>query len=289
MIAQSILFAAETAIIHRMGPSTSVMLLALLRGAAGLTLAIALARGIGWRVVRTDQFPLQIARGAVSLLYLWVMVYSFGRLPFADATAISYTQVAYIGLFSLLILNESVGAVRWVAASFGMLGALLIANPEFNEWNNSYMLALCGACLNGLSFVLNRFLQRRDSETTTMFYTSAVLVLGNVPALVLSPLPTSDSLMWLPGILVCGPLGTYLGIIAVKHATTAILGPYTLVRLLVCFIAGILVFEELPSFASILGAVCIVTGCLLSLQPFQISSNRLIAAGAALRLRLAGQ
>src|SRR5712692_6990992 len=108
MIAQGALFAAETMIIHHIGSRVSTMQLALIRGAAGLALAVVFARHIGFAVIRTRQLRLQLLRGVVSLFYLWVMIYSFGHLPLADATAISYTQVAYIALFSALILHEPV-------------------------------------------------------------------------------------------------------------------------------------------------------------------------------------
>src|SRR5260370_6165656 len=166
MIAQSVLFAAETALIHHIGSHSSLMLLALLRGAGGVVLAIALARNVGFAVIRTCQLPLQLLRGTVSLLYLWVMIYSFSHLPLADATAISYTQTAYIAVFSVLILGETVSRSRWSAAAIGIIGALLIAKPAFGGWSSAYLVALLGTSLNGLSFVLNRYLPRDDREAT---------------------------------------------------------------------------------------------------------------------------
>ena len=117
MILQAVLFAAETAAIHQIGTRLSVMQLALFRGVGGVVLAFLLACNFGLAVMRTGQLRLQLARGAVSLGYLWVMMYSFARMPFADATAISYMQVGYIALFSALILQEPVGRNRWLHVS----------------------------------------------------------------------------------------------------------------------------------------------------------------------------
>src|SRR5207237_9411005 len=150
MILQAVVFAAETVIIHQIGSRASVMQLALVRGIGGLLLAFAFARSIGLVVVGTRQLPLQLLRGGVSLLYLWVMIYSFGHLPFADATAISYTQAAYIALFSVLILGETVSRSRWAAAALGIFGALLIATPAFDGWSGSYSVVLSAMRLNAL-------------------------------------------------------------------------------------------------------------------------------------------
>lgn len=263
MIVQGVLFAAETAAIHEIGTSVSFMQLALIRAAAGVVLAFLLAAS--WRrVASTRQMPLQLLRAGVTLLYMWVMIYSFARLPFADATAISYTQAAYIAAFSLLVLGETVTPTRWVAAAIGIFGAILIARPHFASWNGVYVVALFGTALNGLAFVLNRYLQRQDSVATTMFYTNLVSLVGNIPALFLAgPIP-SESVRWLPAIVLLGPLGTFAGIVAVRHSTASALGPYTLLRLVIAILGGIIVFHELPTVGSALGAVLILASCALS-------------------------
>jgi drug/metabolite transporter (DMT)-like permease len=267
MTAQGFLFATETGMIHRIGTRASIMELTLLRSLAGLVLVTILARN--WRVVRTKQLPLQLTRGLVSVSYFWVMMYSFGRLPFADATAISYTQVAYIAGFSALILNERVIAQRWTAACIGILGGVLIVKPAFGVWNAAYLVALMGTSLNGLAFVLNKYLQRAggDSDLTTMFYANAVAVVCNLPALAMTSLPTPEVWPWLSGVLVAGPIGTYLGIVAVRHANASTLGPYTLLRLPIALAGGVMVFHETPDTISFLGAAIILASCLLAVAP----------------------
>src|SRR5215475_2237753 len=138
MICQASLFAIETAMIHHVGSRVSPILLTLLRSLASLMLVAILARKQGWPVMKTRQMGLQLLRGLVSLLYLLVMMYSFSNLPFADATAISYTQAVYIVIFSALILHEPVGTIRWIAASIGVVGAALIIKPAFLDWNMTY-------------------------------------------------------------------------------------------------------------------------------------------------------
>jgi drug/metabolite transporter (DMT)-like permease len=263
MIAQGLLFAVETAAIHQIGSRVSLMQLSLIRAAAGLALAIVLARKIGFVVLRTGQLRLQLLRGAVGLLYMWVLMYSFARLPFADATAISYTQAAYIAVFSVVILGERVTPLRWAGAALGILGGLLIAKPAFAGWHVDYLVALFGTSLLGFGFVLNRYLQERDSAVTTMLYTNLIPFLGNLPVLMTTGLPAPDTFLWIP-IILFGPIGMYIGIVAVKHASASMLGPYTLLRLVVGVLGGIVIFRELPDAFSAWGAVLILAGCVLS-------------------------
>jgi drug/metabolite transporter (DMT)-like permease len=269
MIGQAILFAVETAMIHHIGARGSAMLLALLRGGAGVTLVGVIAWNTGWSVMRTSQLPLQLLRGFVSVLYLWVLMYSFAHMPFADATAIAYTQAAYIAVFSVLILNERITTLRWIATAIGTVGALLIVKPAFLDRNIVYLVALLGTSFNGLAFVLNKYLQRPggDSELTTMFYVNVIAVVCNLPVLATTRLPEPQVWPWLSGVLIFGPVGMYVGMVAVRHASASSLGPYTFLRLIIAVIGGIVLFRELPDLLSWLGVAAILSSCLLALAP----------------------
>jgi drug/metabolite transporter (DMT)-like permease len=269
MIAQAVLFAIETATIHHIGSRGSAMQLALLRGGAGVTLVGVISWNTGWSVMKTDQLPLQLLRGFVSVLYLWVLIYSFAHMPFADATAIAYTQAAYIAVFSALILNERVTTLRWIATAIGTVGALLIVKPAFLDRNIVYLVALLGTSFNGLAFVLNKYLQRPggDSEMTTMFYVNAIAVVCNLPVLATTTLPEPEIWPWLSGVLIFGPMGMYAGMVAVKHASASSLGPYTFLRLIFAVIGGIVLFREIPDLLSWLGVAAILSSCLLALEP----------------------
>jgi drug/metabolite transporter (DMT)-like permease len=196
-------------------------------------------------------------------------MYSFAHIPFADATAISYTQAAYIAVFSALILNERVTALRWIASAIGTAGALLIVKPAFGDHNIVYLIALLGTSFNGLAFVLNKYLQRPggDSDLTTMFYVNAVAVVCNLPVLVTTTPPAPEVWPWLSGVLLFGPVGMYLGIVAVRYASASSLGPYTFLRLVIASIAGIVLFGETPDPLSWLGIAAILSSCLLAATP----------------------
>jgi drug/metabolite transporter (DMT)-like permease len=269
MVGQAVLFAVETAMIHHIGPRGSLMQLALFRSAAGVMLVGLLAWNTGWSVVKTDQLPLQLLRGFVSVLYLWVLIYSFAHMPFADATAISYTQATYIAVFSALILNERVATRRWTATVIGTVGALLIVKPAFVDRNIVYLVALVGTGFNGLAFVLNKYLQRPggDSELTTMFYVNTIGVVCNLPVLATTSLPEPEVWPWLSGVLLFGPVGMYLGIVAVSHASASSLGPYTFLRLVIAVFGGIVFFREFPDLLSWMGVAAILSSCLLAVAP----------------------
>ena len=105
------------------------------------------------------------------------MIYSFSRLPFADATAISYTQAGYIVAFSVLILGETVAWQRWAAAAIGIAGALLIAKPAFADWlyqRAACVGRLCAACPRHFRGLLQRAKRQPPDPTLEKPCTHAV-------------------------------------------------------------------------------------------------------------------
>ena len=264
MVMQGGLFSAETALIHHLGSAISVVHFGVIRGFAGVVTAILFARR--WDVFNTEQFPIHVLRGLAALAYGWVLAYSFSRLPFADATAISYTQSLYITLFSIFILREPISRYRWLSVFFGIGGALFIAKPTFADLGIVYVVAFLGTGLNGLSFVLNRYSNRTDKAETTMAYTNLFTLMGNIPLCFFIPTPAVATLPWLALFLFLGPLGMYAGIVALKYADASLLGPFTLVRLIIGVIAGAAIFSEFPDLLTSAGTALICLSCVFAID-----------------------
>src|SRR5260370_32204795 len=101
MIAQAILFAVETGMIHHIGSRGSVMQLALLRSGGGGMLVGVLPWKTGWVGLKTNHLPFQLLLGFLLVLYLLVSILSFAPPPFSPSTPIFYTPAAFILLFSI--------------------------------------------------------------------------------------------------------------------------------------------------------------------------------------------
>jgi drug/metabolite transporter (DMT)-like permease len=271
MVAQGVVFSVEVAIVHYLGSALSIVLFGTIRGLGGVLTAMAFAGKLD--VFRTQQLPLHLLRGATLLAYGWVMVYSYGQLPLADATAISFTQIIYIALLSIAILGERVPPRRWLAVAAGVTGAMFIAKPSFAGIGLVYLVALIGTSLNALSAVLNRYSNRKDTPETTMVYTNLACFLGNLPlCFVFMTVPDVWTLPWLATFLILGPLGMYAGILAAKYAEASVLGPYQLLRLVFGVLGGSVVFLEIPDAPTIIGIALIGSSCVLNLNPRKVAA-----------------
>lgn len=158
---------------------------------------------------------LQILRAVTTIGYLWTFTFSFTAIPFADATALSYTTAICIILLAPLVLGEIVGRRRYLAAVVGIGGAMLIVKPCFTHLSWTYAGVLLGTLLNALALLLTQYMQRQDHPVTVMLYVNALSVLAFLPGVGQS---WPDTILdpWLRGILVLGPVEVYCGILAVR-------------------------------------------------------------------------
>jgi drug/metabolite transporter (DMT)-like permease len=261
---QQLFFTLDTAAIHWLGSSVTLWQLGFIRAIGGLMLVACLAPSLGWAVFHTRRPMVQAVRAWITVAYSWVIVYSFSIIPFADATAIAYTVAIYVALLAPPILGEIVGPRRYWAVVIGALGAMLIIKPGFSEVSLIYFAVLLLTSLNALAMVLNKYLQRQgDDAATVMLYVNLTMVVSFLPAIA-QPLPPIALWPWLIATCLAGPLGMFVGILAVRYADTSTLAPYSYVRLLLALAGASLAFGEPPDPLSITGAMAIVVACILA-------------------------
>ena len=83
----------------------------------------------------TSRRPFEHAvRSFSGIFSLSMFYYALVTIPIADATAIAYSAPIFITLFSIFLLDETIGLRRWLAVIVGFIGGLLIAQPGGTEW-----------------------------------------------------------------------------------------------------------------------------------------------------------
>jgi drug/metabolite transporter (DMT)-like permease len=114
-----------------------------------------------------------------------------------------------------------------------------------------------------------------------MFYVNAVGVVCNLPVLATTALPEPTVWPWLSGVLIFGPVGMYLGMVAIRYASASSLGPYTFLRLAIATVGGIVLFHEIPNLLNWLGVGAILASCVLALEPASARADQNQALKAA--------
>ena len=89
-------------------------------------------RGELMTAVRTSRPMGHAARGAISVVGMFLTFASLARLPLVDATAISFAAPLITVAFAAWFLGERVRIYRWSAVGVGFAGVIVMLWPYLN-------------------------------------------------------------------------------------------------------------------------------------------------------------
>jgi len=230
------------------------------RALAQLVVSLAIVLSISRDLIRTRRPGLQILRGLASLATWWLYYWSFRVLDMALATTLTFTTSLFVIAFAAPILGEKVGGWRIGATIAGFIGVVIATGTSLVALETGVIVGLASAAAAALIVFLNRALARTEPTATIMLYIGLVTTLGTAPvaALYWQPLPASDfALVSLTGAF--GALGMWLTIEAYRVGEVSALAPVPYVRIVIAILFGVLLFGEIPSWSTLIGATIIIT------------------------------
>jgi drug/metabolite transporter (DMT)-like permease len=187
-------------------------------------------------------------------------------VPVADATAVSFTSPLLVAVLAAPVLGERVGVAQWVSIAVGFTGALIVIRPTGEGASPYAFLVLGSAVCYALYQLLTRRVAGVDAPETSVTYSAlaGTLVLSTlVPFVWQTPGQLSHWFM-LAMLGLLGAAGHYCVARALLWAPASIISPFHYVQLIWAAALGYLVFGDVPSGWTWLGAA-IIAGSGLSI------------------------
>ena len=208
-------------------------------------------------------------RGVVGTTAMALGFTALGLLPLPEATAISYAAPLLTVIFAAMFLGEQVRAFRLSAVAIGLVGVVIVLSPRMTVtrledatvmYTIGAMAALGGAVFAALAQVFVRKLIKTEGTATIVFYfsaTASVLALFTLPFGWVVP-------TWREGVLLVGAgflggVGQILLTESYRHAEAGVIAPFEYVSMLLAIGLGYAVFDEVPSYSMLSGALLIVS------------------------------
>lgn len=220
------------------------------------------------RTFQTKKMAVHIGRGLFNFGLAVTVVTAFQHLPMTSVYPVLFLAPFLITILAIPIYKEHVRPINWAIILLGFCGVLIAFRPwagNVNPWIISAFL--CIFCISGLG-LLARKLDERETILSLSFYPNLVNVILLFPlSLVLFPLP---QLAHIP-IFILGGIGLNCGMTGVATACRltryAIIAPLNYTQLILVFIAGYMVFGEIPDIWMVSGSIIIaMSGILLALS-----------------------
>jgi drug/metabolite transporter (DMT)-like permease len=254
---------AMDAVIKAMAARYPVFEVAFLRFAFGLVLAsgtLLLARP-GWPSRETV-----IANGGRALIAVMTATtffFALSQLPLAEALVLTFLSPMFVALFAVLLLGERPDRRIFMALAAGFTGVLVVVSDQFGAG------AEAGALLSAVCYAFGLVLLRARAQRDPMVYIVFFQNLG--PALIIAPFayavwqtPDLADLGWFALMAMLGVSGHFLMTSAFSRAEAARLAPLEYTALIWAALLGYGFFAEVPTWATLAGAVLIVTGAVIA-------------------------
>jgi len=286
MIVSTLMFVSVTGIVRYLGSNLPAAESAFIRYAMGFLLLLP----IFWRMRKNppsfDLLKNGAIRGFAHTFGVVLWFYAMARIPIAEVTAIGYVTPIFITIGAAIFLGEKLRFRRIMGVLAGLLGALIILRPGFNEISIGQLAQLATAPLFATSYLMTKSMTgKTDSQTIvallTLFCTIFLLPL----ALLDWQTPTTHELFWLLMTAICARFGHYAMTRALAAAPISVTQPITFLQLVWASLLGILMFNEMVDPYVILGGTIIVAAAsFISHRENQLAKKNITPPASAAKL-----
>ena len=225
--------------------------------------ALLVAALVGPSALRSHRPGIHLLRGALSVLATLAFIWSLGRLPLAEATALMFVAPLLLALLAVPILGERPRRADAATLGVGLLGMLLIVRPGTAAFQPAALAALLAALLYALTMIAGRWIDARDSVWTVLVYVPLIsLVLCAFTLLQDWPEREAGDALAFAVSALCGTLGVTLIPQSFRMAPAALVAPFEYTALIWASLFGWSVFGAVPAMWTWIGAAVIAAGSL---------------------------
>lgn len=207
---------------------------------------------------KLEQPALQALRVALATSEVASFFVTTKYLPLADVVTFYLACPIFVTALSAILLREQVGYRRWSAILIGFVGVLIALRPSAESFSWPALIALCGS-LSFAGLILTTRQLRKTPDVVmvaSQFVGSFLLGAALAPTGWMTPTPQSFLLFAAAGtISVCALLCVSRSL---KLAPASAVVPYQYSQIFWAVTFGFVVFGDMPSPATVIGALIIV-------------------------------
>jgi drug/metabolite transporter (DMT)-like permease len=203
-------------------------------------------------------------RCLMGLMALIAIVVALRELPLAVVVSLSYAAPLFITVLSIFLLSEKVGVFRWLAVLIGFIGVVIIAEPGFKGMNYLYFLPLI-FCI-GMAFVTITIRKLSTTEPIwliSIFFTITISIAGLTTLPMGWIMPNFQDFILLTLIGVTGGSANLFLTQSYKLSEVSLVAPLKYLALIFAIIFGYLIWNEIPTIKTLVGASLVVLASLI--------------------------
>ena len=213
---------------------------------------------------KTKRSKEHLFRCLMGLMALIAIVIALRELPLAVVVSLSYAAPLFITVLSIFLLSEKVGIFRWLAVMIGFIGVIIIADPGLKGMNYLYFLPLI-FCI-GMAFVTITIRKLSKTEPIwliSIFFTITISIAGLATIPMGWIMPNFQDFILLALIGVTGGSANLFLTQSYKLSEVSLVAPLKYLALIFAIIFGYLIWNEIPTVKTLIGASLVVLASLI--------------------------
>jgi len=210
---------------------------------------------------------LLILRGIVGVISMLFFFMSMKYLPLGSAVSLRYLAPVFAALFAWMLLKEHIKPVQWVFFLIAFMGVLIMKgfNTQINF--SGFIFILISAIFSGLVYVLIRKIGTQDHPVVVVHYFMIIATLvGGILSIFNWRTPQGAEWFLLSSLGLFGYFGQLYMTKAFQGAQTAFVAPLKYLEVIFTMLVGVIWFEDLYNFWSLLGIFLIIIGLVLNMK-----------------------
>jgi S-adenosylmethionine uptake transporter len=235
-----------------------------------------LVAGITWKATGSPRpgaqaLRLHALRGAVVTFVALGFFWGLGRLPLAEAIALSFIAPLVALFLASLLLGEKIGRSAIAAAVVGLGGVIVIMLGKFSGegYAPDAFLGMVAIIASAVVYAYNLILARRQALVAkpleiAFFQNLVVAIVLGLAAPWLAVLLPADQWLPLAGVTALALSGHFLMSWSYARAEAQYLIPTEYSAFIWAIILGWVFFGETVGWPTLAGAALIIVGCLLA-------------------------
>ena len=257
------LFSVTDVIVKQLGRKFDPTELALFRYGIGMMILTPVFLKMGIEELKTKRIGMHIVRMSLAMAAQLGIFITVINMPLADATAIYFSKPLFTTVVAVIFISEVVSGRRWVATTVGFIGVIIMIQPGADTMNPIALIAVASALAFATANVLIRVLARTEPPNRILFYYHiGGIIVFTGPAIYFWTMPVGIEWVLLISIAVLTTLGMTCFVRAFSAGEANAVGPIEYVRLIYAALFGYLLFGEIPSIWTGVGAILIVASAI---------------------------
>ena len=216
---------------------------------------------------RIERPGLQLLRVVLSTLEVAAFFLATVYLPLADVITDYLASPIFVTALSGIVLGERVGWRRWTAIVIGFCGVLIALRPSTQTVSWPAMIALGGSLSFAFLMLITRKLRSTPDIVLTTTQFGGTFVLGGLMSPIGWVTPTLASLGMVAAAGVTSVVALFCINRSLKLAPASVVVPYQYSMIVWAVIFGFVVWGDVPSVSTLLGAAIIIgAGCYIFMR-----------------------